>query len=132
MEMGNVPIEGMEDLLHSKVVIVQARRNELENRLSQKDEEVSHLRAQLENGAALDSDAEESTEHRKKIEDAKLQDCRGSVTAHIQELVTFLKDHGLQEVNPTGDLNHSRNLHSMQSSKLSQILHQVKHGYFHC
>lgn len=70
--------------------------------MSQKEEEVERLKVRLETGSADEPETDETPEQRRKTEDAKLRDCQASVAAHIQELSTFLKDHGLENVNPTG------------------------------
>ncbi len=70
--------------------------------MSQREEEIERLKTQLEQGTVAESDTERSPEQRRKAEDARLRACQASVEAHIQELGNFLRDNGLEHVNPTG------------------------------
>lgn len=91
--------------LKSSSWLLQATRSDLEARLLQREDEIERLKSQLEQGTVAESETEKSPEQRRKAEDARLRACQASVEAHIQELSTFLKDNGLEHVNPTGQSN---------------------------
>ena len=94
-------------------LLAQATRSDLEARLLQREDEIERLKTRLEQGTAAESDPNKSPEQRRKAEEVRLRACQASVEAHIQELSKFLKDNGLEQVNPTGQC-WRRSLHASE------------------
>lgn len=83
----------------------QAKRDELEAMLMEKEGELELLRAKVQSGEAEGgAEAENTPEQRRKLEEANVRQCQATAAAHVQGLRDFVDKHGLQSVNPTGAL----------------------------
>lgn len=82
--------------------LLQAKRNELEAMLSQKDQEIESLRVRVASGGGAE-DLDKSPEQRRRLEEAKIKDCQVQAARHMEELKQYITVHNLGNVNPTGE-----------------------------
>ena len=81
----------------------QAKRDELEAMLQEKDRQLEAMRAQLESGQSGGADVEErSLEQRRKAEEANTRECQAKAAKHVEELKAYMQTHNLYNANPTG------------------------------
>lgn len=85
---------------------MQAKKEELEATLHERDLELQQLRQQVKKGQTnVAADGEEnSPEQRRQAEDANVKECQAKATAHVQALRDFIDAHDLRNANPTGIL----------------------------